>query len=273
MNKVLLAFGATTFTENTLEFIRQMKQHQPVFVTAVFLPVYSYADLWDYSHGFSAYNFVPMLEHEDQEAVDLNIRKFESLCKSYHLPCAIHKDVYDFALPQLKKETRFADLLVISSVHFYEGPDQKSRNKYLHDALHEAECPVVIVPEQTVYPENVVLAYDGSDASIHAIRQFAYLFPDLIEHDTLLVYASEGEGDIPYRPYIEELLARHFPKLKLFKPELDPEKYFDVWIRDRKNSILVCGSFGRSHISRLFKKSFAFQEILDQQIPVFSAHL
>jgi hypothetical protein len=118
-----------------------------------------------------------------------------------------------------------------------------------------------------------VLAYDGSESSVHAIRQFAYLFPDLCAADTLLVYASDEDESIPDQSFMEELISRHFPKLKSFKINLDPRRYFDAWIGDRQNSILVCGSFGRSRLSRFLKSSFAAQEIADHKLPVFVAHL
>ena len=43
----------------------------------------------------------------------------------------------------------------------------------MRTAVHDAECPVLIVPEDCPFPVNVILAYDGSDDSVFAMKQFA----------------------------------------------------------------------------------------------------
>jgi hypothetical protein len=74
------------------------------------------------------------------------------------------------------------------------------------------------------FPENVILAYDGTEQSVYAIKQFAYLFPEMAEMPTLLVYASKDTAeDFPGKGQIEELVARHFPNLTLLKLDINPK--------------------------------------------------
>ena len=106
------------------------------------------------------------------------------------------------------------------------------------------------------------------------MKQFAYLFPEFSDNETLLVYAKEeDEMDFPDETYIEELAGRHFANLTLMKLHVDPKKYFNAWIEDRKAAILVTGAFGRSGISEVFKRSFITEVIRDHQLPVFIAHM
>jgi hypothetical protein len=89
----------------------------------------------------------------------------------------------------------------------------------------------------------------------------------------LLVYAkNERDEEIPNAEYIEELAARHFPDLAIMKLHLDPKEYFASWISEKKNAILVSGSFGRSSLSRVFKKSFIKDVVSDHKLPVFATH-
>jgi hypothetical protein len=59
-----------------------------------------------------------------------------------------------------------------------------------------------------------------------AIKQFAYLFPELCSKTVLLVYATDDPTkQIPDEEQIQELAARHFSKLSLLS-----------WTLTQKNS-------------------------------------
>jgi hypothetical protein len=114
------------------------------------------------------------------------------------------------------------------------------------------------------------LAYDGSASSVFAIKQFAYLFPDLSDNKTILVFASEEIDDIPAHVNIEELAGSHFSNLAI--TVLNGKKNFSEWVLKYENPILVSGSFGRSGFSSLFTKNFVINIIDAYKTPVFIAH-
>ncbi len=146
-------------------------------------------------------------------------------------------------------------------------------NDYLREALHDVKCPVLLVPEKFDFPESVILAYDGSDGSVLAIKQFAYQFPSLTNKKTLLVYANDDPSeDFPDKIQIEELAARHYSDLTMFKLDINPRKYFGDWVAEKKSALLVSGSYGRSGLSQLFRKSFVKDVLVDHHLPVFIAH-
>lgn len=135
------------------------------------------------------------------------------------------------------------------------------------------KCPVVLIPENFEFPTSNILAYDGSESSVYAIKQFAYLFPELIDNTTILIYAKEKGGEeFPDEANIEELAARHFSDLTLTRLEANPAKHFSSWLMKHNETILISGAFGRTGISRLFHKSFVSGIISDHQLPVFIAH-
>jgi nucleotide-binding universal stress UspA family protein len=273
MKKILIAFDGPHFSEGAFEFARKMNDLSPVQLTGVFLPQIDYSSLWSYSTGVSGPLFIPLQEDEDVATVEKNIDRFMLLCRLNEIDFRVHKDFSDFALPALKKETRFADLLILGSESFYEYLVIHEPGNYLKDAIHDAECPVLVVPEHFDFPEKNILAYDGSESSVYAIKQFTYLFPEFTANNTVLVYAEAGpEIEFPDEEYIEELCARHFDYLTMFKLDINPNKYFGLWSGGMQGAMLVSGAYGRSAFSQIFKKSFVSDVIREHKLPVFIAH-
>jgi len=273
MKKILIAFDGTQFSEGAFEFARQLNDLQPVLLTGVFLPQLSYTNLSNYTSAMSGPLFVPIIDEQDENLHQKNIERFQRLCIKNNMAFRVHNDYNDFALPELKKETRYADLLIISSEKFFKNLMSGNISDYMADAIHEAECPVMVIPEKFFFPKRNVIAYDGSASSVFAMKQFAYIFQELAGNETLLVYSKE-EGDLklPDEDYIEELATQHYKDLTIMKLELNPKKYFNTWLQKEDHPILICGAFGRSSISQVFKKSFVTEVIADHQLPVFIAH-
>jgi hypothetical protein len=273
MKKIILAFDGTNFSESAFQFAAQLNKLSPLLLTGVFVPQTSYANLWSYSSAMIGTTPVPMIEELEGDAVEKNIERFEMLCKEQNIKYSVHKDFYDFALPELKRETAFADVLLISSESFYGNIGAEGPNDYMADLLHSSECPVIIVPEAFRFPDLTILAYDGKASSVYAVKQFAYLFPELASNKTILTYSDEDAGtDLPNQELIRELADQHFPDLHVAALSIDPKKYFSTWISEKGNAILVCGSYGRSAISQLFRKSFVADVIAEHKLPVFIAH-
>jgi hypothetical protein len=274
MKKVLLAFDGSNFSKGACEFARMLNEKNPILLTAAFLPQVDYANLWSFSGGgIAAPLYVPLVEDDDSIAVKKNIERFETFCQKNGIDYRVHKDFYDFALPELKKESRFADLLILGGETFYENLAAKEPNDYLKEALHGIECPAVVVPEEFEFPIVNVLTYDGSESSVFAIKQFAYLFPEFSGNKTVLIYLKEkGEDMLPEQVSIEELAARHFNDLTLLRLEANPKKYLGSFLLENKGAIVVSGAFGRSAFSRSFKKSFVTETLKEHRTPLFIAH-
>ncbi|MCZ2460358.1 MAG: hypothetical protein LC128_12135 [Chitinophagales bacterium] len=274
MKKILLALDGGRFSKGACEFAKALNEKSPILLVGAFLPQVDYANLWSYSSGgLTGPLFIPVAEGEDSDSVRKNEEQFGNFCRKNNIEFRVHKDYYDFALPELRKETRFADLLLLSGELFYQGLGSKEPNDYLKDALHGVECPVVVVPEEYEFPNSNVLTYDGSEDSVFAIKQFAYLFPELKDNKTILVYVNKkGEKRLPEEVSIGELAARHFKDLTMMHLKTDSGQDFNAWLEENKGAILVSGAFGRSAFSRAFKKSFITDAIKEQKLPIFIAH-
>lgn len=270
MKKILLAFDGDNFSEGAFEFASSLNRKEPILLTGVFISQVEAKNLWAYAVGVPP-AVVPILEEDDVKIEEKNIERFRDLCELNHISFKVHEDYYGFAIPELKRETRFADVLLIGSETFYHNLGA-GLNDYLMNTLHKSECPVLLVPENFIFPQSNVLAYDGSDSSIYAIKQFAYLFPELCDNPTLLVYCEEKDELIPEKENMYELSTQHFSNLQILKLDGDPKKYFRKWIAEKKNSILISGAFGRSVFSQTIRKSFVADIVKEHQLPVFIAH-
>ncbi len=273
MKKIIIAFDGAHFSEGAFEFARRLNELNPVLLTGVFLPQAELSNLWSYAPSTVGPYFVPVIEEDEPRLINENIQRFEKQCQGNNIDYRVHKDFYDLVLPELKKESMYADLMLIGAQVFYETMGINSPEEFLKDILVGVSCPVLLVPEKFDFPKSIVLAYDGSEGSVFAIKQFSYLFPELSQTDVLLVYANDKkEKDFPQKVQIEELAARHFRNLTLSKLDINPKKHFASWLLEKKSALLVCGSYGRSGLSQLFRRSFITEVINEHRLPVFIAH-
>lgn len=246
-----------------------LHQLEPVHLTAAFIPKLDYDRLWSFS---SSEVDVPLVGGEEDEVVKKHIENFEAACKQYQVKYQVRNDYLGFAVPELKRETRFSDLLLLGGESFFQGKDN-DLNDYVKETLRQSECPAMVVPEEFYFPRNIILAYDGTASSVFAIKQFAYLFPEMCSYPAILVYSEEEEENIPHKEDIELLARLHFPNLKMIKLDADPANDFKDWINERRRSLLVTGAFGRSTFAQMFRKSFIEDILQESRLPVFISHI
>ncbi len=274
MNKITIAIDGAHYPTSALEYVKGLNDLNPVLLTGVFLPLVDYSQLWSYSAGgIAGPLFIPVVAKDDIHLVEQNVARFKSFCATHGIEYTVHEHQIDLALSDLRKESRFSDLLVLDSERFYENIGTKQPNDYLRDALHQTECPILLVPKSFAFPKRIILAYDGSGSALYAIKHFAYLFPELCKRETLLVYVQDHESsELPEEENIRELATRHYSDLTYTTLHLEDKKGFSQWLSQKKSALLVSGAFGRSAISQQLSKSFLSQVIADHSIPVFVAH-
>jgi hypothetical protein len=248
-----------------------MNEQQPILLTGIFLPSVEETELLYSLGGMTGPIYLPELSADSEEDIKANIEHFKTFCTKNEIEFRIHNNAVENVVKELKKESRYADLLVIASELFYSNLGTERQHEYLLHVLHNSECPTLLIPEHYSFPENLIITFDGSASSVYALKQFAYLFPGMVTLNTLLVYATTNK-DFPDWDYIEELVARHYENLTIFKLIAEPHKYFETWLMDNKNPMVIAGAYSRSFISEILKKSFVNEIIEDHNIPVFIAH-
>ena len=175
------------------------------------------------------------------------------------------------------QKSRYADLLVADYRLSMPGDDDLP-SRLLKDLLKHAECPVLIAPEGDLPLANVTFAYDGSQSSMFAIRQFYHCLPHL-RSLPLVVFniiddkkqVSDVEIDLldgwlslnVYRYSFQELTGNASNALLSWFLVNSEQSY----------SLLVAGAYGRNAISNFLKAPTLDVPIKSLDIPVFITHL
>lgn len=273
MKKILIVFDGEHFPEEVMQYAERMNEHNPILLTGIFLPSVEYTNLIYYMGGMQGYNFTTLEDVEgDAKAIAANIERFKERCVQQGLEHRVHSSMSGTALNTIVRESRFADLLLLGGDKFFTNLSEHDQQVRMDDTAEMAECPVLIIPDGYGYPESVILAYDGSESSVYAIKQFAYILPELAKKNTTMIYVAEEGKEFPHFDNIKELAARHYPNLDFNKVDANPGVYFNTWVQNENKSLLVAGSYARGAISKLFKKSFVKELVHNTQIPIFIAH-
>jgi hypothetical protein len=275
MKKVIIALDGEHFPKGAFEFAKFLNIQNEILLAGVFLSPIDYSRLMAYTGTGEGMAIMPewLMKNDDEEIINKNIQLFEDACIADGMHYRVHKDNDLMALSSLVEETRFADLLLVSSELFFKNVEPKQPNFYLEEVLKRSECPVMLIPENFKVPEQIVLSYDSGESATFAIKQFAYLFPELVKKQSILVSMSDGIAeDLPEYAMVTELLTHHYPDLKIENLQGKGRQQFVDWLTMQPDSFVVMGAFSRSALSNLFKKSFATNVIHDIKMPLFISH-
>lgn len=264
MKKILIIQNDIELSNGVFDFVNRLNKLSSIFLTSLFLP--QPIDL----NIESMYSILDT-NVSSEITFSKTINQFKEKCAANSIKYKIHIGNYRAQLSQIIRETQYSDLMVLSNELFFNH-FANINSDIEENILHHVLCPVVLVPEKYEFPQSITIAFDRGDSSIFAAKQFAYLFPELCQLPTEIVYAGIKEDTFPNKSLAEELLGRRFPNFTLTKLEIIPNKYFITWLEDKHSTILVTGSYDRSRFSRFFKKSFVKDIVKEYSLPVFIAH-
>jgi hypothetical protein len=272
MKKILFLCDGDNFSEGSFDFVRQLSVHETISVKGLFFTPLDVEQMVAISYVSITAPYVKLKEQE-MEMVRKSQQRFIQACEDAGLRYQVHSYANDWNKGIIEKESRYADLVVLSGELFCRDVPDRQPNYFMEETLRLAECPVVVVPENFRAIERVAIAYDGKKESMFALRQFANLFPDLMELPTDIVHIKNDAGDeIPDRDLLLEYTKAHFEAQYTSKLHFDPKKYFASWLDEKKNVVLVTGSFSRSPFSNMLKESFTTDIITRHGCPIFIAH-
>jgi len=272
MKKILFACDGDHFPEGAFKFIKSLQVNEPVNLKGMFFTGVAIRQLSSPVYSDFAAPYVRLVGEERQSLIKSRER-FIHGCESYGIRYKIEEYEDGWDQGRFIKETRFADLALISEQLFCKEILEDQPNSFMEEALRIAECPVMIMPESFSSVERIVVAYDGKKESAFALKQFSHLFSQFDELPVEFVYVKDDEtDDIPDMDLLKEYSNAHYDAGNITKLHFDAGHSFSKWLQNKKNTLLVAGSFSRSGTSMLFKPSFVDQIIRKSSIPVFIAH-
>jgi len=272
MKKILLLCDGENFPSGATRFIRQMRETEPLYVKGLFMDPMDVLDMIPV--GFIPYSGpYQQLKQAEKQMLRKSQDQFVEAFKDAGIKYEIYPHVGEWNRELFVRESRFADLVVISEELFSANTMEVQPNFYMIEALRASESPVVVVPENFSQIDHLAFAYDGGKESMFAIKQFTYLFPNLTDLPSEFVHIKDEAADnIPERALLGEFTFSHFEAQQTSKLHFDPKKYLTSWLGTKKNVFLVSGSFSRSAVSNVFRKSFADHVIAEHSCPIFIAH-
>lgn len=277
MKKIVAAIDGLKYSKSTRDYAiniaKQINAHLVgIFMDDVTYTGYKIYDLIDKEGGTE--EKLSRLEAVDKAKRDDAAADFKKTCQDQGLEFSIHHD-RKIALHELVHESIYSDLLIIDSketlTHFEELPP----TRFVHELLEETQCPVLLVPSTYKPVQKLVLLYDGRPSSVHAIREFSYLLPQLKHLDTEVISVNPVNTSLHLADnrLIKEFMKRHFPKATY--------KVMEGWAEEKivkhlkqisENSLVVLGANRRGIVSRWFRESMADLLMKELNFPLFIAH-
>lgn len=206
-----------------------------------------------------------------QHTCDTNIQRFKTACENKGIDCAVHRDRGN-PLSEVIIESRYADLLLLHPGTTFSPDIEETPSDFVKDVMSHAECPVVLMPASFSGIGELVFTFDGKASSIHAIKQFTYLFPQLNELKTVVISVNPEEVDPNERYKFREWMHAHYNYLDFLSTEGNVKVGLVELLLGRDKSFVVMGAYGRNMLSNYFSHSHADSVIKVISQAVFIAH-
>lgn len=278
MKKFLAVFDGYKMIKSTLDYAIQLTQVANAHLVGVFLDEFIYR----------SYNVVKVmktyenyeekmkeLDAKDKKKRDDAALQFQKVCSKAGIHFSIHRD-RGIAINDLKRESMFADLMVINEFETFTKYKQESPTRFMKDLLGDVQCPVLVVPDNFKAVEKIVLLYDGGPSSLYAVKMFSYLFGSFMDVPVEVFTVkdhSNASSRLPNNKLMREFIKRHFPKASYTIVKGIAEKQIVGHLRKYKeNELVVLGAYRRSELSRWFKTSMADTLMKELDTPLFIAH-
>ena len=277
MKKIVAAFDGLKYSESTRDFAIYMAKQTNTHLVGVFMddPTYTSYKIYE----LIAKQGVPedklkKLEAKDKAVRDAAADDFSKACMQSELEFTVHHD-RDIAIQELKHESIYADLLIIDSKETLTHYTEKLPTRFIRELLSDTQCPVLIVPQKYKPIQKIILLYDGEPSSVHAIKMFSYLLPQMkyLDTEVLSVNPITTSLHLPDNKLMKEFMKRHFPKAKytVMKGWAEGEIIKNLKKQD-ETALIVLGAYRRGSVSRLFRESMADVLMRDVKLPLFIAH-
>jgi nucleotide-binding universal stress UspA family protein len=281
MRKILLIADALKFNDRYLDFAAYIARAGKAKLVGIFInsqEIDEVAAVKPYGGQLYVEEIVQDVAERraNQEIIRKHTEQFNQPCVDTGT-CGEAHVVTGSPLENALLECRYADLLIIDpAISFTVDPDIPS--KFVLQLLKQAECPVLIAPEEYEEIEEIVLAYDESKSSVFAIKQFYYHMPELTSKKITVLHIEDTRSateNAQAKRAFHEWLDTNFQNVSFEQIQGEAKTALFTYFMERnksKKQMLVIGSFGRSFLSTLFKHSTVELVLKTADIPVFIAH-
>lgn len=274
MKKLIVALDGLDFSESAAKYAAFLASSTKTYLTGVFLDDVTY-------HGYRIYHLLDddgvsesklkELNEKDDQVRKKSVIKFKKICDQAKIKYKIRHD-RNMALEELISESIYADLLVMDRTNTFRQREEKAFGSFLKNALNNVECPAVIAPPAFKDFQNLIFLYDGSPASVYAIKMFSYLLSDFrtLPIEIVSVKQSSNYPNLSVKYLMNDWIKRYFTTISYTVLRGDPERTIAQYAKPKKNnSLFILGARKRGAFSYWFRESMAELLIQKVQAPLF----
>ncbi len=271
MKKIIVALDGLKLSDSSVQTAVALCAREKAHLVGVFLE--------DFTHNsFSIAtametNDLEVRMEKDKQVRDNAVKEFESACQSGGVNFTIRRDK-SFALPDLLRESIYADLLIIAADETFTRFPEAPPTRFIRDLLSEVQCPVLIAPLKWQPLEKTAMLYDGAPSSVFAIKMFTSILPETNKLPaTVITVRGDDNHHVPENQLMKEFMKRHHPGAEYEVLQGDAENaILDQLMKTDSRTLVVLGAYQRSTVSRWFKASMA--DLLMKSVPcaLFIAH-
>ncbi len=278
MKKFIAVFDGYKISKSTLAYAQELANTANAHLFGVFLDELFYRtyNIVEILKSYpNAEEKIKQLDEKDKKKREDAVRIFEQSCSKAGINFSVHIDK-NFALQDLKHESMFADLIIISEHETFSRYVQNPPTRFMKDLLTDVQCPVLVVPGNYQPIEKITLLYDGGPSSLYAVKMFSYLLGGYKQVPVEVFTVKNKKKDtlkLPDNKLMKEFIKRHFPKAEFKVVKGNAEEQVLRYLKKHPaNELVVLGAYRRSEISRWFKTSMADILMSELETPLFIAH-
>ncbi|HPH84050.1 MAG TPA: universal stress protein [Ferruginibacter sp.] len=278
MKNIVWLINPLTFTEKEFEFPTYICEQMNGLLKVLFLE----NDSLEYIPFISNDPVFPTVEYgmdtkeindKNQNLAEENKALFFDIVKKRNIALTVHNE-NGTLMEQVVEESRFADMILVKASMSVSYEDDRYPSSFVKQVLTKTECPVLIMPEDSQTINEIYFTYNGGHSSVFAIKHFSYLFPSFKYLPVTVLYVSEEENkkESKHINDIREFLYAQYKHVtvKVLQGTAEAELFSELALK--KNIIVTFGAFGRSSLSRFFRKSSANSILETIDIPAFITH-
>jgi hypothetical protein len=277
MKNIIAAFDGLKYADSTQDYAINITKQTSAHLVGVFLDYPTYNSFKinevvedkDFSLGK-----INKLEEKDKIKRYESASLFTKACEHAKLEFSVHHD-HTIALHDLKQESVYADIIVISANETLTHYEEKPPTRFIRDLLSDTQCPIIIIPHKFKPIDKIILLYDGEPNSVYAIKMFSYLLPQLkhLETEVISVKHLDEDTHLPNNKLMKEFMKRHYPKAKYIIMKGWAEEEIVAYLKlQEENTMIILGAYRRGAVSRWFRESMADILMRNLKLPLFIAH-
>ncbi len=201
------------------------------------------------------------------------ITDFENICTSKGVKYEVHS-TEGVPFEKIVEAGKMADLIIVGLKTYYHFETSSEAGNTVKRILTHSVCPVLAVPETLTFPENIIIAYDGSIVSAKALKTFTKQFsPTTGQHHIYILTISDDKQKA------DSIQKEALDYLECWDVEPDtiiedgkPKDVIQKYSEELKPSMVVIGAYGKSKITDFFFGSTAQKLIETCSVPIFIHH-